>query len=388
MSYFTRRFVILIGLIILLAMCSSGQWNRNGDLRVGVGNRFTAMSAHAEKPFPAPDFVLKDAPHKEPRSGVQVGPGGQITIMSGVGTPTVINGLSFSADGNLLAAGKDFGRVVVWDVQRHTFLRAVETGQGIVWAVALSPDGKTLATGGSDDDFSVKVWDVSTGKLLKILKENKNSIQCLVFDPMGKWLAVADNSGKALVFDVSTWSVVLRLTDTHVARFSQDGSALVTADQKEFSMWSVGKWIKTQAIPRWQGFPTLVAVHPATDRFAVYQAWGVHLVRFSTGTPIEGLADILPKTSTGNPRFMEFSSDGLLLFGSVKDRLWVWDTKTNEVCASQVMYSSGDALSTDNHWLAGAKDDSVLSKERTDGVWVWDTSHLLATCGMTSSSRK
>jgi hypothetical protein len=60
----------------------------------------------------------------------------------------------------------------------------------------------------------------------------------------------------------------------------------------------------------------------------------------------------------------------------------VWDTRTNQTCGTPVMYSGAGALSADEHWLAGAKDDSIISKERTDGVWLWNTSGLGAACGI------
>jgi len=125
-----------------------------------VQNR-ASMPANPQA-FSPPDFVLRDAPHKEPKSGVQFGPGGQLVIQQGVGTPTTVNSLSLSGDGKLLAAGKDFGRVVLWDLQERKFLRAFETGQGIVRAVALSPDGKLLVTGGNSE---LKLWDVASGKV-------------------------------------------------------------------------------------------------------------------------------------------------------------------------------------------------------------------------------
>ena len=68
--------------------------------------------------------------------------------------------------------------------------------------------------------------------------------------------------------------------------------------------------------------------------------------------------------------------------------MWVWDTKTNRACGTPVMYAGSGALSRDGHWLAGAKDDSIMSKERTDGVWLWDIDHLLAACGIDRSTTK
>jgi len=161
--------------------------------------RFTALScllivltfataptpAQSIKPFPAADALLKDTKHKEPKSGVQIGPGNTITIQSGVGTPTTINVLSFGKSGTLLAAGKDFGRVVVWDVVNRRFLCAVETGQGILHAVAISPDGQVLATAGQDDDFKLKLWHIPEGKLLKTYDSFQGYIHSLAFGPDG-----------------------------------------------------------------------------------------------------------------------------------------------------------------------------------------------------------
>ena len=84
----------------------------------------TTTAAQSAKGFPSADSMLRDAKHKEPKSGVQVGPGNSITIQQGVGTPTTINVLAFGKDGTLLVAGKDFGRVVVWDVVNRKVLRA------------------------------------------------------------------------------------------------------------------------------------------------------------------------------------------------------------------------------------------------------------------------
>jgi len=339
------------------------------------------------KQFPPPDFVLHDTIHKEPPSGVQLGPGG-ITIQQGVGTPTTINVLAFSGDGKVLAAGKDFGRVVVWDFPSRSVAGIVETGQGIVSAVALNDDGTILATGGNGDKFSVKLWNVTTGKVTKTFKLGQDFVKDVRFDSLGRWVAVTYNQGRAYVIDSTTGSPVLELTrtGTHAMRFSKDGTMLLTGDAFDFTTWNTGDWSKRQSAPRGQGGPLLLAFHALSNRIAVERDFRVRIALLSTGEVAESVGDLLPD-ARANPflPFSEFSTDGSILFLTLKDRLWLLNTRTGTVCGSNVMYSSGGALSPNGRWLVGSKDDSILSKERTDGVWVWDTEKLATDCGMTPS---
>jgi len=329
--------------------------------------------------FSEPDFVLHDAQHKEPQSGVQFGPGG-ITIQSGVGTPTAINTLAFSGDGKRLAAGKDFGRVTVWDFPGRTVLRSFDTGQGIVSAVALDSDGTVLATGGNGDKFSVKLWSVTSGKLMRTIKLGLDYAKDLRFAPSGKWLAATYNGARSYILDPATGSVVLELKNTHGIRFSKDGTTLFTGDAENFATWSTSNWARSGSVSRSKELPVMLAVEPQGERMAVFQTWNVYLYRLSTGERLS--VSPLPKNSTQIPKFAEFSVDGSLLFLTTNDRLWVWDTRTNGACESVVMFSSGGALSPDGRWLAGSKDDSIFSKERTDGVWVWNTEKLAEACGI------
>jgi WD40 repeat protein len=69
------------------------------------------------------------------------------------------DGLSFSADGKLLAScGKD-GGLRMWDASRPHLLAVLQGHRGRAWSVALSSDGKALAAG--DEDGRLLLWDVS-----------------------------------------------------------------------------------------------------------------------------------------------------------------------------------------------------------------------------------
>lgn len=356
-----------------------------GEIANAQGTPTTPPTNASPKPFPTADFVLRDAPHKEPKSGVQFGPGGQLTIMSGVGTPTVINALTFSGDGKILAAGKDFGRVVLWDSSSRKFLRAIDTNQGNVNAIALSSDGKIVATGGSGDNYSVKTWDTSSGKLLWTFTEPRSPIQKALFDTEGQWLVVEDNSNVFIV-NAGDQKATLKLPGIHAVCISQDGRSLVTTDGKEFGVWTAPEWKKTQSMPMSKSSSLLLAVNLGADQLALYESRSIRVAQFSTGQLALDRSDLVPKNFTWRPTFGEFSTEPGLLYLSLDGHLLVLDVKTNGVCGGPEMYSGAGALSRDGRWFAGSKDDSILSKERTDGVWVWSTDRLLDKCGFISPS--
>ncbi|MCC7373493.1 MAG: PD40 domain-containing protein [Verrucomicrobiales bacterium] len=69
---------------------------------------------------------------------------------------------------------------------RQVVLHIEDTG-GIVYAVAFSPDGRWIATGGTDP--TVRIWDAKTGRLVRRLSSHESNIFCLLFSRDGRQLA-------------------------------------------------------------------------------------------------------------------------------------------------------------------------------------------------------
>jgi WD40 repeat protein len=331
--------------------------------------------------FPPPDTILTDVKHKEPKSGVQLGPGNTLTIQSGMGTPTTINVLAFSKDSKLLAAGKDFGRVVVWDLPSRKFLCAVDTGQGIVRAVAISVDGQLMATGGEGDAFSLKLWHLPDGKLVRTYHNFNGYIRAATFGPAGAWIVVSENGGSIHVLDTSADKQLAELKDTYVPLMSPQGDILMTVSKANYILWSTSDWTQKRMLPRTPAYAMPLAINREADNFVITSSGLFRLLRLSTGEPLPSAPHPeLPKFNGAAGGFAAFGNNNLV-FGHSDDRLWTWNTSTGQTCVSDLMYSESGSLSPDGMLLAGAKDNSILAQTRSgEGVWIWDTSKLATKC--------
>jgi WD40 repeat protein len=128
---------------------------------------------------------------------------------------------------------------------------------GQIHALALSPDGKTLATGGYPG--RVWLWEAATGRPAGKLQGPPGHVLALQFSPDGRLLAAAgskstaDKGGQTVVLDLETGKPRLTLEHAPWARcvaFSPDGTTLaVGCDRDVFGTWDVASGQERPALP-------------------------------------------------------------------------------------------------------------------------------------------
>lgn len=93
-------------------------------------------------------------------------------------SPGRVRSLAFAAE-DILASGSTDGKIRVWHLDTGHCLHTLAAHDGLVLALAFSPDGKRLASSGSDT--TVRLWDMESYELLATLLSHADSVHAVAF---------------------------------------------------------------------------------------------------------------------------------------------------------------------------------------------------------------
>jgi serine/threonine protein kinase/dipeptidyl aminopeptidase/acylaminoacyl peptidase len=110
-----------------------------------------------------------------------------------------INGLALSPDGKTIATGGDNGTVKFWDLSTGGLVREFRASQGQIFQVAWTPDGTRFVTVGNDPN--AYVWSMPELRLERTLETSGESLECLHMNRQGQ-LAFGSGAGVLRIAEV------------------------------------------------------------------------------------------------------------------------------------------------------------------------------------------
>ena len=133
----------------------------------------------------------------------------------GEGHQSYVTGAAFAGP-HLVTGGYD-GQLIWWDTATRQPLRKIVAHDRWIRKIAASPDGKQIAT--VADDMLCKVWDAESGQLLHTLVDHKpltphhfpSMLYAVAFSPDSKTLVSGDRVGHLAVWDAANGQKVAEL---------------------------------------------------------------------------------------------------------------------------------------------------------------------------------
>ncbi len=160
-------------------------------------------------------------------------------LMTLTGHNDIVTSVALSPSGKTIASGSRDGTIKLWDIETGDLINILPTNSNYINTVAFSIDGSIVAGGigwvgrygGTGGE--IRLWNVKTGKLIRTISGHEGVVMSVMFSPDGKALASGSMDNTLMTWDFRTGELLQTLKghqgDITSVVYSDDGDFVASA---------------------------------------------------------------------------------------------------------------------------------------------------------------
>ena len=284
---------------------------------------------------------------------------GHITL---TGHTHIVNGISFSPDGKILASSSLDKTIRLWQMPNGKLLRTLTGHTYTVNGISFSPDGKILAS--SSSDKTIRLWQMPDGRPLATLSCYTYGLNKISFSNDGQLLASCSNDKTIRLWQIPDGRPLATLnghTDyIQGISFSPNGKILASySNDKTIRLWQIPDGRPLATLNGHTDFVRAISFSPNGKILASSSNdKTIRLWQMPDGRPLAAL-----NGHTDFVSVISFSNDGLLASCSDDKTIRLWQIPYGQTPATLTCHTDhiqGIGFSPDGKILASYSNDKTI----------------------------
>lgn len=277
-----------------------------------------------------------------------------------------VTAIALSGDGRLLASGSRDCTIKLWNLRTGQVFCTLSGHTAPITAIALSADANLLISG--SEDQTLRFWRIKTGTLLRTLSGYKAVFTTLALSADRQLLVAGGQTGRVHFWLLNSNPITHGVYDQEdpvlSVALSRDGQQVLTGSNHHvITMYQgrTGELLRTWAAH--STVSTAIALHPTNQSFAVGGEDGI-IQCWADQTTQSDRSSRLLTGHQGAITSLTFTPDGRYLISGSRDRtVRIWNSGTWELLAILTGHTqavTSVASSQNGQWIVSSSLDHTI----------------------------